>query len=246
MKKLIGIIVLFLAFSASAQNKSEKSKTQSSEPKAKKNYNKFDLSKRTSDHLLLQLGLAKWGNADEMNIRGYSKTFNAQLLFDFPFKSNPKFSTAIGTGIGTDNIFFKKTNVVITGGNGVTITPDNNIKYSKSKLSSSYLEIPFELRYSTKPDNMNKGWKFAVGAKVGLMIDGKVKTKLDATSGSEGGYTLKIKDRRYFNTTRFAGTARIGTGNFSFFGTYTLTSIFKEGLGPLVRPYSIGITLSGL
>ncbi|MFN5423124.1 MAG: outer membrane beta-barrel protein [bacterium] len=242
MKKLIGIIVLFLAFSAAAQKKSEKA----TEPKPKKDYSKLNLSKRTSDHLLLQLGLAKWGNADEMNIRGYSKTFNAYFLFDFPFKSNPKFSTALGTGIGTDNIFFKKTNVNIIGGNGVTITPDNNIQYSKSKLSSSYLEIPFELRYSTKPENMNKGWKFAVGAKVGLLIDSKVKTKLDAVSGDVGGYMLKIKDKRYFNSTRFVGTARVGMGNFSLFGTYTLTSMFKEGLGPLVRPYSIGITLSGL
>lgn len=246
MKKLLGIVLLFIAFAGTAQNKSNKSTNNVTEPKPKKDYSKLDLSKRTSDHLLLQLGLANWGNADDMNIRGYSKTFNAYFLFDFPFKSNPKFSTAIGTGIGTDNIFFNKTRVAINGGNGVVITQDNNIRYSKSKLSSSYLEIPFELRYSTKPENMNKGWKIAVGAKVGLVVDGKVKTKLDATSGDEGGYTLKIKDRRYFNSTRFAGTARIGTGNLSLFGTYTLTSMFKEGLGPLVRPYSIGITLSGL
>ncbi len=239
MKKLLGILMLCSAFSVTAQNKAESTKP-------KKDYSKLDLSKRTSDHLLLQFGLAKWGNANDMNIRGYSKTFNAYFLFDFHFKSNPKLSTAIGTGIGTDNIFFNKTNVNITGGDGVTITADNNMRYSKSKLSSSYLEIPFEFRYSTKPENMNKGWKFAVGAKVGLLIDSKVKTNLDATSGSEGGYTLKIKDKRFFNSTRFAGTARVGMGNFSLFGTYTITSIFKEGLGPLVRPYSIGITLSGL
>ncbi|MEJ0104210.1 MAG: hypothetical protein WDO19_17320 [Bacteroidota bacterium] len=37
-----------------------------------------------------------------------------------------------------------------------------------------------------------------------------------------------------------------GMDIFTLFGSYQVGSLFKEGLGPDVRPYSIGLTLSGL
>ena len=39
---------------------------------------------------------------------------------------------------------------------------------------------------------------------------------------------------------------RVGYGNLSLFGTYQIGSLIKEGLGPQVKPYTIGLTLSGL
>jgi len=59
-------------------------------------------------------------------------------------------------------------------------------------------------------------------------------------------YTLKEASKRYFNTTRIAATARIGWGHFTLYGSYQLTNLFKDGVAAEIRPYSIGITLSGL
>jgi hypothetical protein len=39
---------------------------------------------------------------------------------------------------------------------------------------------------------------------------------------------------------------RVGYGNVTLFGSYTLTDLFKEGQGPRVKPFSVGLTLSGL
>jgi len=39
---------------------------------------------------------------------------------------------------------------------------------------------------------------------------------------------------------------RVGLGHISVFASYQLTSLIKEGAGPKVKPYSVGITLSGL
>jgi hypothetical protein len=38
----------------------------------------------------------------------------------------------------------------------------------------------------------------------------------------------------------------MGYGFISAFGTYQFGSLIKEGLGPQVKPWSIGITISGL
>jgi hypothetical protein len=255
MKKIFGLLLLTLTLQASAQEAKTKDKPKAvkpakvEEPKAPKikpDYSKLDLSKRASDHFMLQFGMAGWGKPDDITTKGFSRTFNGYFLFDFPFKSNPKLSVALGPGVGTDNIFFDKTTVDLNDRNGVKFLRDTITRYKKHKLVTGYVEAPIELRYSTNPENMNKGWKFAVGAKIGTLIDAKMKSKIDLDATGTGGYFTKEKDRRYINSTRFALIGRVGLGNFSVFGSYTVTDFFKEGLGPSVRPYSFGVVLSGL
>ncbi|MCF8215172.1 MAG: PorT family protein, partial [Chitinophagaceae bacterium] len=142
--------------------------------------------------------------------------------------------------------YFDQMSVDLNTRNGASFKRDTITQYKKNKLETSFLEAPIELRYSARPDNMNKGWKFAFGAKIGTLVGAKVKSKVDLDATGTGGYISKEKDKRYLNTTRFALTARAGLGNLSFFGTYTVTSFFKEGLGPSVRPFSFGLALSGL
>ena len=255
MKKFCGILFLVLSINAFAQDNQTGKKPKSPKPvkieepkapKPKPDYSKLDLSKRASDHFMLQFGIANWSKPENITTKGFSRTFNGYFLFDFPFKTNPKLSVAIGPGIGTDNIFLDKMNVDLNSRNGATFTRDTITKYKKNKITTAYLEAPVELRYSSKPENMNSGWKFALGIKVGTLVDSKVKSKVDLDATGTGGYYTKEKDKRYFNTTRFSVITRAGYGNFSVFGSYTVTDFFKEGLGPSVRPFSIGITLSGL
>jgi len=238
MKLILGLILTCCTLGTFAQEKTEKPK--------KFDWSKTDFSKRASDHFMFQIGYAGWSNKDGFNTKGLSKTFNTYFLFDFRFKTNPKFSVAVGPGVGTDNIYFKKTAIDIATRTGTTFKNDTITRYKKIKLATGYLEVPLELRYSTNPVNMNTGWKFALGVKIGTMLDGKVKSKVDLDATGKGGYISKIKDKRNFNGTRLAATARVGYGNISLFGTYTLTDFFKAGYGPSVKPYSIGLAISGL
>jgi len=245
MKSLLGIVLCVISLNLFAQDstKSEVKKIS----RTKEELKKLDLSKRTSDHLMIQFGMANWANAGDINLRGFNKTFNTYFLFDFPFKTDPRLSVAIGPGVGTDNIYFKKTIVDIKSKTGVIFKADSTtIKYKKNKLVTSYLEVPLELRYSTKPDNMNSGWKLALGIKVGTALDAKVKSKVDLDQNQVGGYFQKIRDKKYFNNSRFAVTARAGYGNVSLFASYTVTDYIKQGFGPIVHPYSFGLCLSGL
>jgi hypothetical protein len=216
--------------------------------KKKTDWSKVDLGKRSADHFLIQFGYAGWAGApDSLNIKGFSRTFNMYLMFDFPFKTNPRLSVAIGPGIGTDNIFFKETTIDINNRRAVEFNRDTVNKYKKYKLATGWLELPVELRWSSNPANMNSGLKFALGAKVGTLLDARTKAKVDLDENGDGGYIEKIKSKPLFNGTRLALTGRIGYGNLSVFGTYTFTEVFREGQGPQgIRPFSVGLTLSGL
>lgn len=211
-------------------------------------WTKVDLSKRTADHFMIQFGSAGWsGGPDTFRTKGFSRNFNMSLLLDFPFKTNPKISVALGPGISSDNIFFDKTNIDIRNRQQVFFNKDTINKYRKYKLNTIFLEVPVEIRYSTNPGNMNKGLKFALGLKVGTLLESKTKSKVDLDATGGGGYIAKVKDKSFFNGTRIAGSFRVGIGNISMYATYSLTELFKEGLGPVgIRPYTVGITLSGL
>lgn len=74
----------------------------------------------------------------------------------------------------------------------------------------------------------------------------KEKTLRDASGKTLFNSTDKVSDRSYFNTTRLAGTARIGYGNFSIFGAYNFSTMFKDGVAEDVKLLQVGLTISGL
>jgi hypothetical protein len=220
--------------------------------KQKLNINQLKLANRSKDHLLVQVGFDGWsGMPDTINNSGLARSFNMYFMFDFPFKTNPRFSAAIGVGIGSNNMYFKDTYIDITGRDanrlGFQDVSDAD-HFKKYKLTTTFLEAPIELRYVANPERPGKSWKGAVGIKVGTMLSATTKGKnlLNSAGQNINSYTLKEKSKKYFNTTRFNATARVGYGNISLYGAYQINAFIKEGFGPDVRPFSIGITLSGL
>jgi hypothetical protein len=210
----------------------------------------IDVSNRSNDHLLLQFGYTNWANKpDTLNTTGFSKSFNIYFMFDFPFKTNPKLSMAVGAGVGSDHIIFTGTDIGIK-----ELAPEirfTNVSdtdhFKKTKLATSYLEAPVELRFSGSPAD-GKGIKFALGVKVGTMLNAHTRnTKLqDKNNNLINEFVMKESSKRFFNKNRLVGTARIGYSHFTLYGSYQFTSLFKDGSGPDVRPFSIGLTLSGL
>lgn len=212
---------------------------------------KPNLKGRANDHFLLQVGVTNWaGTPDSIKTKGLSRSFNMYFMFDFPFKSNPHLSVAIGAGIGTDNINFNKTYVGIKDATPTLrfIDQSDTTHFKKNKLTTAILEAPLELRFSSNPVTPNKSYKVALGIKVGALLNAHIKQKTleSKTGGTLLAYTEKQASKRFFNSNRFVATARFGYGVFSLFGTYQLNPLFKTGLGPDVRPYTIGLNLSGL
>lgn len=219
----------------------------------KKSPSRYDLSHKAGDHLMVQLASNQWAGAPDSisnRINGLNRSANVYFMLNKPFKGNPKLSVGFGVGIGTSNIYFKKMEVDITNTSTVLgfINTDSTNNYKKYKLATAYLEAPIELRYSSNPDNYMKGIKAAIGIKVGTLLNAHTKGKnLKTKTGTAlNEYIIKENSKSYFNTTRLAATARVGYGNFTLFGSYNFSPIFKDGVAADIKLVQVGITLSGL
>ncbi len=207
---------------------------------------------RSKDHLLIQAGMAGWAQQpDSINTKGLSRAFNIYFMFDFPFRTNPKMSVAVGAGLSTSNIYFDKTTIDIAGRTNSELRfrdVSDTSHFKKYKLLTTYLEAPVELRYTANPDQPNKSFKVAIGGKIGTLLSAGTKGKnlLNSSGQNINAFTQKEKSKRFFNGTRISATARVGYGVFSIFGAYQINSFIKEGFGPDVKPYMIGLTISGL
>ena len=223
--------------------------------KKKKDWSQVKLTNRANDHFMIQYGWLNWsGIPDSIDNRGFSNTFNAYFMIDMPFKTDPRFSIAFGPGVGIDNMFFRETNITIT--NHLKPLAFQNLSdtnhFNKYKLVNVFAELPIELRFVLNPENTNKSFKVAIGAKVGLQMAASTKGKEwedkngHVVTGFDNKFIQKNKDKYFFNGNRLQGTFRVGYGFISAFGTYQFGSLIKEGLGPQVKPWSVGLTISGL
>jgi hypothetical protein len=182
--------------------------------------------------------------------KGLSRGFNAYVMLNKPFKNSPKMSLGIGLGISTSNIYFKKMNVDLKAAPGfLPFTPvDSANHFKKYKLASTFLEVPLEFRFTSRPAEPNKSFKAAIGLKAGTLLNvhTKGKTLLSSAGTTLNSYTEKENSKRFINGTHFMGTARVGYGVFSLFGSYQLNRFLKDGAGPAIKLYQIGLTISGL
>ena len=258
MRKFIAALAtVILAMGVQAQTDSSKAAPAVSEPakakpaKAKKDWSKLNLTGRPNDHFMFQTGYETWAQVpDTINLKGFGRHLNIYLMMDFPFKSDPRFSVGLGLGIGSSNLFFEKQEVKIaattTNLEFRNVADTNHFK--KFKLVNVWAEIPVELRYALNPENTNASWKFAVGVKVGTMVNAHTKGKnwQNSAGNSLNNYTLKENNKRYFNSLRMAATARINYGPLGLHAAYQINSLIKDAVGPQVHPMSIGLTVSGL
>jgi len=238
-KSSLFLLLTFLSFQAFAQKSGDILKGK--------------LTQHPSDHFLLQLSSDRWLQAPDSieNKRGgNSRGANIYFMMDKPFKSNSHFSVAFGVGIGTSHIFLEKTNVDIAGNTPKLLfdNRENASSYKKYKVATTYLEIPVELRFSSNPSNPSQSFKFAIGARVGTLLNAHTKGKRlrDASGNTITSSVQKVSARSYFNSNRLMATARIGYGNYVLFGAYGLGSVFKDGVAADMRLLQVGFTFTGL
>jgi hypothetical protein len=201
---------------------------------------------------MLQLTSDHWtGVPDSISshFKGLARGANIYVMLDQKFKGNPRFSVAFGLGVGTSNIYFKRMSVDIKS--KTNKLPFNNLDslgyFKKYKLTTAFLEIPLELRFTANPEKENKSIKAAIGVKVGTLLNVHTKGKilLDKDGRTVNNYNAKETGKGFFNSTRIQGTARIGYGNFSLFGSYQFNNIFKDGVAADMKLFQIGICVSG-
>jgi Outer membrane protein beta-barrel domain len=163
--------------------------------------------------------------------------------YNIPFgKSN--FSFAIGLGLGSHNIygnFF----VNSTSDSTALIRIPDSVKYKRSKIALTYLEIPLEFRFkSNSKVNVGLGFKggFLIGSNTKYVGDGPIKTT-NYTLNATGKQRVKFWGINNLEQFTYGPTLRIGYKWFNVTGYYMLSSLFTKNRGPEMYPISVGFVL---
>ena len=111
---------------------------------------------------------------------------------------------------------------------------DDGTVYDKNKLKTTFLEVP--VLFTLTPGR-RKGVYLSGGWYGGILINSKQKLK------TESGEKTKTKDDFNLNKFRYGLVGRVGVGPIAFYAQYSLNNLFKDGQGPELRPFNIGVTL---
>ena len=179
-----------------------------------------------------------------------SRTLNLYYQHDKRIGQS-QFSVHPGLGVGLERYKFnnEKTLAFIPGPPSLFDTlrmvqgPEGT---KKSQLIANYFDVLIEFRFSSLPNDPARSFKGSVGFKGGVLMDSF--TKLKYREDSE---TKKLKNKQDWNVTqwRYGLMGRLGFGNISMWGYYSLSEIFEKGKGPdqaALNTWTFGISLGGL
>jgi hypothetical protein len=175
-----------------------------------------------------------------------STTINVYYFYDKRIGKS-KFSIHPGIGLGLERYKFNndKTLGYNDGRDTVSMVPSMLPNLRKTKLITNYVDIPVEVRFSTRPDDPNRSFKVSLGFKFGILYDSFTKQKY-----SEEGETKKIKDKQNFNLFpfRYGPYLRVGGGNISVYAQYSISPVFRPGIGPggreNINNFTVGVSLA--
>ena len=127
----------------------------------------------------------------------------------------------------------------VTGGI-VEYVPPYAGNITKSKMNIAYFTAPLLLEFQIPVGNRHDRIHISGGVIGGVKMWSNTKIKY-----TEGGDKSKEKNKNDFNLSplRWGVTARVGYGAINLFANYYMTPLFKDGMGPELYPFTVGIAL---
>ncbi|MCQ2275671.1 MAG: PorT family protein [Bacteroidales bacterium] len=192
------------------------------------------------DRLIMDIYHTFWmGMPTSVEHMKFDPGFNVSAFWDFKIKQKP---LAVGLGVGV-SYYTQYSNAMLkydpTSELMKYFILPSSVEYDLLKMNYLNVNIPVEFRY--RNDN---GFKFSVGARVGLVCEVSQKYKGDDPSNPSD--TLRIKNLRIENRMKYNVDVytRIGWKFIDAYYSFQLTPLFEAGKGPKIYPMSVGISLS--
>lgn len=165
-------------------------------------------------------------NLGQKNLNLYKKYIQLSTGIGFQF-SNVKFEN--NTKLNADSSF--------TSG---YIDTSNTFSYQKNRFKQGYVTVPLLLNFNTSK-SLKRNFHVSVGVVGKYLLTSRVKQVLMQNNNE---YTFVRKDDYNINPFQFDGYASIGYRNFTVYGQYALTEMFKKNKGPQVYPFAAGIRIT--
>ena len=231
-RKLFGLLTLSLLISTASFAQSEKVAMDSVDVIEQRKHQDLFYVDLTWDYL--------FGLPQGVEQKWYGRGVNLGLVFDQPFTKDGTVSGAIGAGFASQNYYLTAlVNRFDSAGSSYSefqVASDSVL--SRGKISLNYVDVPFELRFRTKPNKEGIRWKFAVGGKVGYLVNVHEKI-IDAQN-------IKIKTYNYPNIAqvRYGVSARVAYGAIGVSAFYSLSPLFNTGASVgQQNSFTVGISL---
>jgi len=192
------------------------------------------------DRLIMDIYHSFWmGMPTEVSHLKFDPGFNISAIWDFKIKEKP---LAIGLGVGV-SYYTQYSDALLRYDSEADIMRyyvlSENVKYDLLKMNYLNVNIPLEFRYRHE-----NGFKFTVGARVGLIceVSQKYKGQIPETASD----TTRFKNLRFENKMKYNVDvyARIGWKFINAYYSFQPTPLFTVGKGPKICPMSVGISLS--
>jgi len=192
------------------------------------------------DRLVVDINLDNWDKTPQgIEIKmGRSRGVNVMFTDEKQFGAG---NVAFSWGIGFSSQNFHSNGELIRDVNRdssyFSSARLDTISYDLNKLSLNYLDIPLELRFRTNANAKGNRLKLAVGFKFGVLLNAH--TKFD-----DGDVKFKTFHLKNISDIHYGLTGRLGFGHIGVSYFMSLTTLFNEGEGMKIFPYSIGISFT--
>jgi len=216
------------------------------------------LDDAASDHFMFNVtidNLLDGGKDSFYNSSVLNPNFGAYFLYDLPLGKSG-FSVAPGLGLTLSKINLDNSILVqdtlgttfIQSKNHPMFATGSSTAYSSSSFYTSWLEVPVELRYKSKPINGRSCIKVAFGLRAGIRLAANSKISY-YDKLIQRDVDMKLSPYSDLNSLRYGMTFRIGYGALNLFGYYGLNQLIKDNKNYNnldLRQYSIGISITGM
>lgn len=164
------------------------------------------------------------------------------------------------TGLGWEFANYHLKNNVLLAYNADSIygipveTPD----FRKNKLRQMGLRVPLMLEFNTKRAPLPTREEMAAGRKTSFDRKGNFHIAMGVVGSwyfdtmYKQKYRMEGEDRKdrdkgdyLLLPYRAAASVRVGYGGLNLFAEYALTSMFRDGKGPELTPFNVGLTIVG-
>ncbi|MFO0321858.1 MAG: GIN domain-containing protein [Bacteroidota bacterium] len=173
----------------------------------------------------------------------YGKSFNFQwnlLQKNINlYKKNIQLST--GLGFEFNNLSFEnktRLNPDSSFTSGI-IDSTNQYNYKKNRFKQSYLTVPFLLSFNTNKER-KKNFHLTCGVVGKYLLLSGTKQVLKKNADE---FKLKRRDSYNLNPFQLNAYVSVGYRNFTIFGQYAVTELFKKNKGPQLYSFAFGLRL---
>lgn len=145
-----------------------------------------------------------------------------------------------GIGVGWNNYRLGNDILLVKGPDELEYAVLEEGQPQKNKLTMMMINVPLMLELQTRSHSEFSKFHLAAGVNLGVRVSSHTKQVYEVDGKKD---KVKTHEDFYINPFRYDLQARMGWGKINFFASYSLNSLFRDGKGPEVYPFSFGLRI---